>query len=93
MTVTVLSAMVRPLVEPHLPDWVDARYFSRRCGFGRQGVPGAGFNVHFLVPVLILRLSVEAACELQSVQCPSEHDFSLWSGCLMLKDGSEINNI
>ena len=28
MTVTVLSAMVRPLVEPHLPDWVDARYFS-----------------------------------------------------------------
>ena len=28
MTVTVLSAMVRPLVEPHLPAWVDARYFS-----------------------------------------------------------------
>ena len=28
MTVTVLSAMVRPLVEPHLPEWVDARFYS-----------------------------------------------------------------
>ena len=28
MTVTVLSAMVRPLVEPHLPEWVDARFYA-----------------------------------------------------------------
>ena len=28
MTVTVLSALVRPLVEPHLPEWVDARYYT-----------------------------------------------------------------
>ena len=28
MTVTVLSAMVRPLVEPHLPEWVDARFYT-----------------------------------------------------------------
>ena len=28
MTVTVLSALVRPLVEPHLPEWVDARYYA-----------------------------------------------------------------
>ena len=28
MTVTVLSALVRPLVEPDLPDWVDARYYT-----------------------------------------------------------------
>ena len=27
MTVTVLSALVRPLVEPHLPEWVEARFF------------------------------------------------------------------
>ena len=27
MTPTVLSALVRPLVEPRLPDWVDARWF------------------------------------------------------------------
>ncbi len=28
MTVIVLSALVRPLVEPHLPDSVDARFFT-----------------------------------------------------------------
>ena len=28
MTITVLSALVRPLVEPHLPEWVDARYYT-----------------------------------------------------------------
>jgi phosphoglycerate dehydrogenase-like enzyme len=28
MTVTVLSALVRPLVEPHLPEWVDARFYK-----------------------------------------------------------------
>ncbi|PKB25069.1 phosphoglycerate dehydrogenase-like enzyme [Novosphingobium kunmingense] len=28
MTVAVLSAMTRPLVEPHLPDWVEARWFA-----------------------------------------------------------------
>ncbi len=28
MTVTVVSAMVRPLIEPHLPEWVDARYYT-----------------------------------------------------------------
>ena len=28
MTVTVLTAFVRPLVEPHLPDWVDARFYT-----------------------------------------------------------------
>ena len=28
MTVTVLSALVRPLVEHHLPEWVDARFFK-----------------------------------------------------------------
>ena len=28
MTVTVVSALVRPLIEPHLPDWVDARYYT-----------------------------------------------------------------
>lgn len=28
MTITVLSALVRPLIEPHLPAWVDARYFA-----------------------------------------------------------------
>ena len=28
MTVTVVSAMVRPLIEPHLPEWVDARYYA-----------------------------------------------------------------
>ena len=28
MTITVLSAMVRPLVEPHLPEWVDARFYA-----------------------------------------------------------------
>lgn len=27
-TVTVLNAMVRPLIESRLPDWVDARWFS-----------------------------------------------------------------
>lgn len=28
MTVAVLSAMTRPLVEPHLPDWVEPRWFA-----------------------------------------------------------------
>lgn len=28
MTVTILSALVRPLVEPHLPEWVDARFYK-----------------------------------------------------------------
>lgn len=28
MTVTVVSAMVRPLIEQHLPDWVDARFYA-----------------------------------------------------------------
>jgi phosphoglycerate dehydrogenase-like enzyme len=28
MTVTVLSALVRPLIEAHLPAWVDARYYA-----------------------------------------------------------------
>jgi phosphoglycerate dehydrogenase-like enzyme len=28
MTVTVASALVRPLIEPHLPDWVDARFYK-----------------------------------------------------------------
>ena len=27
MTITVLSALVRPLIEQHLPAWVDARYY------------------------------------------------------------------
>ncbi len=27
-TVAVLSALIRPLLEPRLPDWVDARYFA-----------------------------------------------------------------
>jgi phosphoglycerate dehydrogenase-like enzyme len=27
-TVAVLSAMARPLIEPRLPDWVDARFFA-----------------------------------------------------------------
>ena len=28
MTVTVLSALVRPLIEQHLPEWVDARFYK-----------------------------------------------------------------
>ena len=28
MTVTVVSAMVRPMIERHLPDWVDARFYT-----------------------------------------------------------------
>ena len=28
MTITVVSALVRPLIEPHLPAWVDARYYA-----------------------------------------------------------------
>ena len=28
--VAVLPALVRPLLEPHLPDWVDARWFSSK---------------------------------------------------------------
>ena len=28
MTITVLSALVRPMVEQHLPEWVDARFFK-----------------------------------------------------------------
>lgn len=28
MTIAVLSAMARPLIEPRLPDWVDARWFA-----------------------------------------------------------------
>ncbi|QGN53480.1 D-2-hydroxyacid dehydrogenase [Novosphingobium sp. Gsoil 351] len=28
MTVAVLSALVRPLVEPRLPDWIDARFYT-----------------------------------------------------------------
>ncbi len=28
MTVLVASALARPLLEPHLPDWVDARFYS-----------------------------------------------------------------
>jgi phosphoglycerate dehydrogenase-like enzyme len=27
-TVAVLSALARPLIEPRLPDWIDARYFT-----------------------------------------------------------------
>lgn len=27
-TITVVSAMARPVIEPHLPDWVEARYFA-----------------------------------------------------------------
>ena len=27
-TIAVLSAMARPLIEPRLPDWVDARWFT-----------------------------------------------------------------
>lgn len=28
MTITVLNAMLRPMLEPRLPDWVDARWFA-----------------------------------------------------------------
>lgn len=28
MTIAVLSALIRPALEPHLPDWVDARWFA-----------------------------------------------------------------
>ena len=28
MSVVVASALVRPLIEPHLPEWVDARYYT-----------------------------------------------------------------
>ncbi|MDP3674335.1 MAG: D-2-hydroxyacid dehydrogenase [Novosphingobium sp.] len=28
MTVTVVSALVRPLIEPHLPEWVEARFYK-----------------------------------------------------------------
>ncbi len=30
MTTAVLSAMIRPLVEPRLPDWVDAHWFASK---------------------------------------------------------------
>ncbi len=30
MTTAVLSAMIRPLVEPRLPDWVEAKWFESR---------------------------------------------------------------
>ena len=30
MTVTVLNAMLKPLLEPHLPDWVDARWYANK---------------------------------------------------------------
>lgn len=28
MTIAVLSSLIRPAIEPHLPDWVDARWFA-----------------------------------------------------------------
>ena len=28
MSIVVASALVRPLIEPHLPEWVDARYYT-----------------------------------------------------------------
>ena len=30
MTIATLPALVRPLLEPHLPDWVDARWFMTK---------------------------------------------------------------
>ena len=30
MTVTVLNALLKPLLEPHLPSWVDARWYSTK---------------------------------------------------------------
>ena len=30
MTKAVLSAMIRPLVEPRLPDWVEAHWFMSK---------------------------------------------------------------
>jgi phosphoglycerate dehydrogenase-like enzyme len=29
-SIAVMSAMIRPLVEPHLPDWVDAHFFTTK---------------------------------------------------------------
>jgi len=29
-TVLVMNALARPVIEPHLPDWIDARYFRHR---------------------------------------------------------------
>ena len=30
MTTTVLNALLKPLLEPHLPDWVDARWYASK---------------------------------------------------------------
>lgn len=30
MTVTVLNAVLKPLLEPHLPDWVDVRWYANK---------------------------------------------------------------
>lgn len=30
MTVTVLNALLKPLLEPHLPEWVDARWYANK---------------------------------------------------------------
>jgi phosphoglycerate dehydrogenase-like enzyme len=31
MTVTVLNALLKPLLEPHLPNWVDARWYATKA--------------------------------------------------------------
>ncbi|MEY4502297.1 MAG: hypothetical protein RIS52_2187 [Pseudomonadota bacterium] len=31
-TITVLNALARPIIEPHLPDWVEPRYFTSTEG-------------------------------------------------------------
>ena len=31
MTVTVLNALLKPLLEPHLPSWVDARWYATKA--------------------------------------------------------------
>ncbi|WP_068077034.1 D-2-hydroxyacid dehydrogenase [Novosphingobium lentum] len=30
-TIAVMSALIRPLIEPRLPDWVEARYFANKA--------------------------------------------------------------
>ena len=30
MTITVLNALLRPMLEPHLPDWVDVRWYASK---------------------------------------------------------------
>lgn len=31
MTITVLNAVLKPMLEPHLPDWVDVRWYSTKA--------------------------------------------------------------